>query len=281
MSERHFIPITPLARRERPHGAFMLGHERYRGFFAEPHDHDDLQVTVPLAGRMHLKVGGESHLIGPEGVIVLPARVPHAVTYLDGELDFLLVTAPSDWLAAEALRQGGRPPDPARAWVVVEPFLWPLARLLASEVDRPGPASETVLDAGLQMLAVLLCRSLAVSAAPATPGQDPRILRAIDRVLRDYADDLTVEELAREATMTARHFERCFKQAVGVPPRRYLIAVRLTVAKDLLETTDLSVTHVALDVGFPYPSHFIDTFRRAVGQTPQAYRLARRAKRSI
>lgn len=274
MKVRRFIPMTPVHYAERRVDAFRLMHERYAGFIAEAHSHDELQVTVPIAGRMHLRVAGEDHLIGPEGVIVLPAHVPHAVGYLDGALDYLVVSAPADWLAQAAASLGAPAPPPGRAWVVTEPFLWPLARQLAAEVDVAAPGGDRLLAAGIEQLAVCLARGL--QAASPAPAADPRIMRAIDRILRDHADDLTVAALAAEAHMTPRHFERRFKDAVGASPRRYLIDVRLAAARALLETTDLPVTRIALDVGFGYASHFIDTFRKAQGTTPQAWRAARR-----
>lgn len=274
MRTRRFIPMTPTHYAERPVGAFRLMHEKYSGFIAEAHAHDELQVTVPIAGRMLLRVAGEEHLIGPEGVIVLPAHVPHAVGQLDGALDYLVVSAPAGWLAETAAALGAPSPPADRAWVVAEPFLWPLARQLAAEVDTAAPGGDRLLAAGIEQLAVCLARGLA-AAAPA-PAADPRILRAVDRILRDHADDLTVAALAAEAHMTARHFERRFKAAVGAAPRRYLIDVRLAAARTLLESTDLPVTRIAVDVGFGYASHFIETFRKASGTTPQAWREARR-----
>jgi AraC-like DNA-binding protein len=277
MRERRFIPMKAVHYTERAVGEVRLAHERYTGFFAEAHAHDELQLTLPLAGRMHLQVAGESHLIGPEGGIVLPAAVPHAVSYLDGELDFLNVTAPASWLAEALAAVGGPQVDGARARVVMAPFLWPLGRQLAAEVDAPGEGSEALLAAGLALLALSVARALAEAPGAGSEGTDPRILRAIDRMLRDHAEELTVAGLAKDALMTPRHFERCFKDAVGTTPRRYLIEVRLAAARQLLESGDQPVTEVALDVGFRQASHFIETFRRATGTTPGEYRAARRA----
>lgn len=274
MSQRAFIPVAPIGYAERVVGGLRVAHERYRGFIAESHQHDELQVTVPIAGRMHLLVAGQDHLIGPEGVIVLPAGVPHAVGQLDGALEFVNVTAPAAWLAEAAAAVGAPPPPLGRAWVVTEPFLWPLARQLAAEVDQALPGGDRLIAAGLDQLAICLARGLHLAVA--SPSADPRIMRAVERILRDHADDLSVAGLAAEAHMTPRHFERGFKAAVGTPPRRYLIDVRLAAARQLLEATDLPVTRIALDVGFGQASHFIETFRRATGATPQAWRVGRR-----
>jgi len=274
MRDRRYIPLKPVHQSEIQVDRFLFQHEQYQGFIAEPHQHGHMQITVPLAGRMHLQIGSEQQLIGPEASILLPSKVPHSVSYLDGGLDFLCVSLPGEWLE-DIGRSIGCAADLGRPWVVADPFLWPLARQLASEVDRPGPGAERCLTLGLEQMGLLLMRGLI--REDARPRTDPRILRAVDRILRDFAEPLTVEELAREVHLTPRHFERMFKTVVGTPPKRYLVDVRLRVARELLESTDLAIATIALDVGFNYPAHFISTFRAAEGLTPTAYRTSRRA----
>jgi len=276
VSQAHYITVKPLHKREIEVGPYLFSHERYVGFFAESHLHPAIQVTLPLSGRMHLTVGDRDFMLGPESVIVLPAEVPHSVTYLDGELEFLCISTPMEWLE-QATRALGLPTPGAReAWTVSEPFLWPLARHLALEVDAPTYGTEGLLRSGLQQLEILLGRASLRGSDPEKGQQDPRILRAVDRMIRDYSEDLSVEELARGASMTTRHFERCFKQAIGTTPKRYLLEVRMAIARKLLETSEAPVTAIALDLGFSSSSHFIETFRRLVGVSPAAYRSAQR-----
>jgi AraC family transcriptional regulator len=106
---------------------------------------------------------------------------------------------------------------------------------------------------------------------------DAGVLRVVEVMLRDYWRDLTVAELAGQVGITPRHFDRRFRAAIGVTPKQFLIDVRLRVARDLLASTDRTVTEIALDVGFQQASHFIRTFHRAVGLPPAAYRRQLRA----
>jgi len=63
-----------------------------------------------------------------------------------------------------------------------------------------------------------------------------------------------------------------FKQAFDTPPHRYLTNRRIERAKSLLAARKLSVTEIALDVGFSELSSFTSAFRKVTGETPTDYR---------
>jgi transcriptional regulator GlxA family with amidase domain len=56
----------------------------------------------------------------------------------------------------------------------------------------------------------------------------------------------------------------------------YLTRYRIQRAQQLLDTTDLSITEIALETGFSEISHFTRTFKRGVGVSPHAYRRGQR-----
>lgn len=63
-----------------------------------------------------------------------------------------------------------------------------------------------------------------------------------------------------------------FQRIVGVTPAGYLLDHRLTLAKQLLEETDWTVTPVGASVGFVSSAHFSTVFRKRLGQAPSASR---------
>jgi transcriptional regulator GlxA family with amidase domain len=99
-----------------------------------------------------------------------------------------------------------------------------------------------------------------------------RLLRARDRMDRDYARPLDVPALARVALMSDMHFIRSFKAAFGETPHRYLQRRRVERAMFLLRHTPASVTELSLDVGFLSLGTFSRTFAEIVGESPSAYR---------
>src|SRR3978361_1057481 len=99
-----------------------------------------------------------------------------------------------------------------------------------------------------------------------------RLRRVKDRIDREYAQPLDVEELARDAHMSAGHFIREFRRAYGESPYSYLMTRRIERAMALLRVGDLSVTEVCFEVGCSSLGTFSTRFTELVGMPPSTYR---------
>jgi len=99
-----------------------------------------------------------------------------------------------------------------------------------------------------------------------------RLRRVRDRIDREYARPLDVEELARGAHMSAGHLSREFRRAYGESPYSYLMTRRIERAMALLHLGDLSVTEVCFAVGCSSLGTFSTRFTELVGVPPSAYR---------
>ena len=108
------------------------------------------------------------------------------------------------------------------------------------------------------------------------PGQPPdllrRLLRAKDRMDAASHQQWPVQRLSRVSCISQAHFARCFKEAFGVPPHRYLITRRIERAIALLRDTDLPVTQIAFRTGWESLGTFGRTFRQITGQSPRILR---------
>ncbi len=111
--------------------------------------------------------------------------------------------------------------------------------------------------------------------------QDPRLLRRLlrakDRMDAASHEDWPVRRLARVSHVSAAHFARCFKQAFGVPPHRYLLTRRIERATALLRDTDLPVSEIALRTGWQSLGTFGRIFRDITGENPGTIRVRARA----
>jgi AraC-like DNA-binding protein len=103
--------------------------------------------------------------------------------------------------------------------------------------------------------------------------RDLAILRQVrDRIDREYARPLNVEDLARDAFMSAGHLSRQFKAAYGESPYAYLMTRRIERAMALLRRGDKSVTEICFEVGFSSLGTFSTRFTELVGVPPSVYR---------
>jgi transcriptional regulator GlxA family with amidase domain len=77
-----------------------------------------------------------------------------------------------------------------------------------------------------------------------------RLVRARDRIDRDYAEPLDVPALARDALMSVGHFQRSFKEAFGETPYSWLMTRRVERAMSLLRNTTIRrQTRIVVEVG--------------------------------
>jgi AraC-like DNA-binding protein len=104
------------------------------------------------------------------------------------------------------------------------------------------------------------------------PGSYQRLTRAIDFVLQEYRDPITVREMAERAHLSVSQLRREFVRLFGLTPNDYILRVRLLMARQKLEQTSDPVGHIAQECGFYDQSHFNRAFRGALGLRPLEYR---------
>ena len=79
-------------------------------------------------------------------------------------------------------------------------------------------------------------------------------------------------DLARECNISYSYFSRSFKKLMGMSFNQYVNHVRINEAQRLLVSSNISVTDVALSLGFSSSSHFIHTFKSVKGITPNQFK---------
>jgi AraC-like DNA-binding protein len=113
---------------------------------------------------------------------------------------------------------------------------------------------------------------------PVPAGHDRSLRRAIDYVREHYCEPLSFSKVARVAGFSPNYFSRLFREREGMTFERYVRALRVERAKQLLSGGDLAVTRVARLSGFRSLEYFARVFRKSEGTTPLGYRGARSSR---
>ena len=154
--------------------------------------------------------------------------------------------------------------------------LWETALKLRSLVENPGSMHRQYAEA----LGILLTHELvrinrddarrrSISRGGLACWQQRRVAAFIEE---HVADDIPVAILAELARLSPYHFSRSFKRSFGMPPHKYHAHRRIERAKLLLANRELSITAIAINLGFSETSTFTAAFHRLTGQTPSRYR---------
>lgn len=254
-------------------------HPRYEMPF---HWHMEHELILVLQGVLHLSADGTGYDLGPGDCVLLadgcihggrPENCVYECVVFDLER-FLTGAGVCGQQLAALLQTGAR----LEAFFAAGSQAAELVRALfqAMETERPGYEFTTI---GLlwQLLGEMLAHRL-YRPALAEPARDSRRSQAVKQVLRrirtDYAQPLTLAQLAAEAALEPKYFCRVFRQITGRTPIDYLNYYRVECAAELLCSTSDSVTEVALACGFGDVSYFGRLFRRQKGKTPGEYRRA-------
>lgn len=99
------------------------------------------------------------------------------------------------------------------------------------------------------------------------------ISRAEQYVAENFCDpNMSLIGTARHVGLSSAHFSTVFSQAMGRSFISYLTALRMERAKELLSTTNMKLSDIAMEIGYNEPNYFSHVFRKQTGMTPKDYR---------
>ncbi len=103
---------------------------------------------------------------------------------------------------------------------------------------------------------------------------DALVDAARDVIKMNFAQELSLEHLATQLSVTARTLSRRFVSSTGMTPIAYLNKHRLNFARQLLQSTNLQIQQIAEQSGFASSTVFSRNFKKAFAQTPGQYRAS-------
>ena len=102
---------------------------------------------------------------------------------------------------------------------------------------------------------------------------EPHVITRAKQFINDhYAEDLSLEQVAKAVNVSTFYFCKLFHRVTGVKFTEYLSSVRIEKAKDLLLNRNLRISEIAYQVGFQSLTHFNRVFKIILGRSPTTYR---------
>lgn len=145
---------------------------------------------------------------------------------------------------------------------------------LTKEVEQPGFASNALVESLSHTAILNAARSVMCNAESTSRASLPgwQLRRIKEYVAESSGPPPTVQELAAACGFSRRHLSRLFREATGETLQSYIEAVRFEKAKLFLRDRQLSIKHIAHQLGFSSVSAFSTAFSRRSGASPAKFR---------
>ena len=242
---------------------------------SRPHHHNDYEIYFLISGNRKYFISNTIYTLRPHQIVIFEPGVPHQVTVnLNAPYErHLIYVTPT--LFAEILRE-----NPSLKSIVSTQLFnlseehFEEALLFISKINKEtaccDPYSADIIKNTLAELLLFLGRHNDTSHIVIDKG-DLRIQNAIDYILENYTEPITLADCAKIACMSPTHFSKVFHKTTAIGFKEFLNKIRIDKACEWLEKTKKPISHIAQSVGFATESHFSFTFKNLLGVSPSAY----------
>ncbi|WP_114240073.1 helix-turn-helix domain-containing protein [Dyella sp. C9] len=242
-----------------PRDVVATGNEYPPHYVLPSHSHRRGQLLYASTGVLTTITSEGSWVVPPRRALWIPPGISHEV-HMGGP-----VATRSAYVTPEAARSAGLP---AHCQVIaVSPLLH---ELLHEAVDLPAEYDLDGRDG--RVMALLLAEIARMPPLPlsAPLPHDKRLAALCRALLKQPSQEVGIDEMARQAGMSRRHFTRTFREETGMSFSAWRQQACLLSALTRLGNGE-SITQVAVDLGYGNPSAFTAAFRRVLGVAPSRY----------
>lgn len=274
---KHLIPLRESAQKLNPkilYAGELIKTENWR---EEPHSHPFCEILYITEGEAIVQSEGREYAVKAGDVVLYNAGGVHCERS-DGGVAFLFFAAKNLKFshAPQDMPVGNSQSPVLRSEAYAHDFAYLFGSLLRETKERRKYGDEAVRGIACTILCLVL-RLLS--------GEEEKYLSPNETYLRlrEYIDEnflqiKKIDDLCASLYVSRYYMTHLFKEYAGVSPLRYLQEKRICYAKRRLAESDDPVGEIAEEIGYTDPESFIKMFRKTEGETPAAYRRAKRTE---
>ena len=237
----------------------------------ELHYHDFYEIYYLESGeRYHLIEDKLYHLVPGQFILFKPFILHRSYGELDMPFGRLLVYFRPGTLLSGELKAALE--DASGAYQLNaqdNAFFYQCMNRLLNEQDQPREYSTEYQTSLLNTMLIHLFRS---KKEEVKRDKKSRVAKVISWLSSNYAEEISLEDLARQFYVSPYHLCREFKLYTRSTILQYLNAIRIIEAQKMLLTTDKNITQISSEVGFDSITHFERVFKKTTGLTPRQSR---------
>ncbi|HLZ01852.1 MAG TPA: helix-turn-helix transcriptional regulator [Bradyrhizobium sp.] len=254
------IHIVPDDRRSTG-GLHLVARSYKKGTRLDPHMHRESQLVYAARGTMQVTTPKGRWLVPPDRAVWVPARFAHAIDVL-ADIEMRTLYFDLSWLKRERLSAGLK----SEFVVRVSPLLH---QAIVALFDKDNAPERTALLIRLVMLELHRAED---SATFIPLPQEVRCRRAADIVLAAPGAAHDIDTLAQKVGTSARTLSRLFAAETQLSFKSWCQRARIAAAVQKLSVDgNVSVKHLAADLGYASVPAFSHAFRQITGKTPTEF----------
>lgn len=266
---------TPTAQvRQLPLYLLEWGHFRAGGQYYTDREGAEMHLLFyTLRGRGRLTYRERECLLEPDTVALIDGRLPHQY-HTDGEtgMEWDFLWAQFDGTSAAVYNSLINQDSFHVLPTYGEPSFRTLMESLEGYIQGRDTGSSVAATSVLIRLLSLMALLGPEKRMEKNRVSSERLTAAVAYMDSHYGEKLLVEDLAKQTYLSKYHFIRVFTEYIGVSPYEYLTSIRISRAKELLNTTGYPLEVIAQQVGFGDSKALIRRFKQMTGMTPNRYR---------
>ncbi len=243
----------------------------YKNFSFPAHFHSGMELIYAMQGRITLVVEGDNHEIGEgELGIVFPGQIHSYETSLGNINNGKIILLGQRLLGEYNAELSG--------YAVASP-VFALSRLHADCIA----AINTLISSDGEDIRVqkaysqlFLCRFLpAVQLIARGPSEEGLLYSLVKYMEENFRENISLTDVANALYVSKYHLSRIFSRVLKKNFNDYLNSLRINAAVQLMDSTELSITKIAYEVGFGNNRTFNRAFQKQMNTTPGAFRKNR------
>lgn len=248
------------------------------------HRHNTCQLIYIRKGETRLRTHSGEYRAAAPCLVFLNSLEPHSFEVLSREYErYTVNVSPKEatyGIKGQTLLSVFSNPPSAAPVLDAGPFSEKadvLISLLYGEFIRDDPDSGESGDMLLRLLLIEVRRHYPQAFSDMRSGITQAVSRVRLLLEQQPGRDFSLEELAGQQHVSSYYLAHSFKKITGYGIKQYQQLCRLSLARELLVSTDLPVTEICQRAGFSDLSNFSRHFRRYMSMTPSDYRRQGRA----